>query len=173
MSKKIIKIEQIEEGGKNEKGDIVDKLWKLYFESKEVRILDKRQLKDLAKSGTSPPKTIFSVTRWGSTFPATLTDKVFHWWIIVYEDKNHTVLLTNAFYDLLYQGHRNEEDKIDNDKIKIEAPPNPALFTERITTPEEKEEIKRLRQEIDAEEAFKLGLHLHDDEKEEIKEENK
>tara|TARA_R100001594_G_scaffold17047_5_gene34907 strand:+ start:1085 stop:1606 length:522 start_codon:yes stop_codon:yes gene_type:complete len=173
MSKKIIKIEQIEEGGKNEKGDIVDKLWKLYFESKEVRILDKRQLKDLAQSGTSPPKTIFSVTRWGSTFPATLTDKVFHWWIIVYEDKNHTVLLPNAFYDLLYQGHRNEEDKIDNDKIKIEAPPNPALFTERITTPEEKEEIKRLRQEIDAEEAFKLGLHLHDDEKEEIKEENK
>ena len=173
MSNKIIKIEQIEEGGKNEKGDIVDKLWKLYFESKEVRILDKRQLKDLAQSGTSPPKTIFSVTRWSSTFPATLTDKVFHWWIIVYEDKNHTVLLPNAFYDLLYQGHRNEEDKIDNDKIKIEAPPNPALFTERITTPEEKEEIKRLRQEIDAEEAFKLGLHLHDDEIEEIKKENK
>ena len=173
MSKKIIKIEQIEEGGKNEKGDIVDKLWKLYFESKDERILDKRQLKDLAQSGTSPPKTIFSVTRWGSTFPATLTDKVFHWWIIVYEDKNHTVLLPNAFYDLLYQGHRNEEDKTDIDKVKFEAPPNPALFTERITTPEEKEEIARLRQEIDSDEAFKLGLHLHDDEIEEIEKDNK
>ena len=167
MSKKIIKIEQIEEGGKNEKGDIVDKLWKLYFEEEEQRILDKTQLKELAQSGTSPPKTIYSVTRWGSTFKETLTDKVFYWWLIVYEDKNHTVLLPRAFYDLLYQGHRNEEDKKDIDKVKAEAPVNPALFeqTKRITTPEEKEEIKRLRQEIDGEEAFRLGIHLHDDEK--------
>ena len=71
------------------------------------------------------------------------------------------------------EGHRNEEDKTDIDKVKFEAPPNPALFTERITTPEEKEEIARLRQEIDSDEAFKLGLHLHDDEIEEIEKDNK
>ena len=48
MSKKIIKIEQIEEGGKNEKGVVVDKLWKLYFENNQYpRILDKTQLKEL------------------------------------------------------------------------------------------------------------------------------
>ena len=161
MTKKIISIEQIEEGGKNEKGVVVDKLWKLNFENDEYpRILDKTQLKELAQSGTSPPKSIFSVTRWGSTFPPTLTDKTFYWWLIVYEDKSHTVLLPLEFYELLYQGHKKEEVE----KVKLEAPPNPALFTERITTPEEKEEIKRLRQEIDSEEAFKLGLHLHDDE---------
>ena len=45
------------------------------------------------------------------------------------------------------------------------------MFTDRITTPEEKEEIKTLRKELDAEEAFKLGLHLHDDEIEEAKNE--
>ena len=164
MSKKIKGIEQIEEGGKNEKGVQVDKLWKLSFENEEIpRILDKTQLQELAQSGTSPPKSIFSVTRWGSTFSPTLTDKTFYWWIIVYDDRNHTVLLPPEFYELLYQGHKKEEDE----KIKVEAPPNPALFTERITTQKEKEEIKKFRQEMDSNEAFEIGLHLHDDEKQE------
>jgi hypothetical protein len=169
MSKKIIKIEQIEEGGKNEKGVQVDKLWKLYFENHEVpRILDKTQLQELAQKGTSPPKSVFSATRWGSTFSPTLTDKTFYWWILVYDDRSHAVLLPGEFYDLLYEGHRKEQEEL---HPKAEAPPNPALFTERITTLEEKEEIKQLREELDANEAFKLGLHLHDDETEEAKNE--
>jgi len=166
MSKKIIKIEQIEEGGKNEKGVVVDKLWKLYFEDTEApRILDKTQLQELAQKGTSPPKSIFSVTRWGSTFSPTLTEKTFYWWIIIYDDRNHTVLLPNEFYDLLYEGHRKEEEEL---HPKKETPiDNPFLFTDRITTPEEKEELKTLRKEVDANEAFKIGLHLHDNEIEE------
>ena len=166
MSKKIIKIEQIEEGGKNEKGVVVDKLWKLYFENHEVpRIVDKTQLQELAQKGTSPPKSIFSVTRWGSTFSPTLTDKTFYWWIVIYDDRSHTVLLPNEFYDLLYEGHRKEEEEL---HPKKETPiDNPFLFTDRITTPEEKEELKTLRKELDADEAFRIGLHLHDDEIEE------
>ena len=78
------------------------------------------------------------------------------------------MLLPSKFYDLIYEGHRKEQEELNP---KVEAPPNPALFTERITTPEEKEEIKTLRKELDAEEAFKLGLHLHDDEIEEAKNE--
>ena len=110
MSKKIIKIEQIEEGGKNEKGVVVDKLRKLYFNNHEVtRIVDKTQLQELAQKGTSPPKSIFSVTRWGSNLSPTLTDKTFYWWIVIYDDRSHTVLLPNEFYDLLYEGHRKEE----------------------------------------------------------------
>jgi hypothetical protein len=162
MSKKIIKIEQIEEGGKNEKGVIVDKLWKLFFENDEnPRILDKTQLKELAQSGTSPPKSLFSVTRWGSTFKPTLTDQTFYWWILVYEDKSHAVLLSKEFYELLYQGHKKEEEET----TRIEPPLNPALFTERITTEEEKKEIQDLRKKLDPEEALRIGLHLHDDER--------
>ena len=165
MSKKIIKIEQIEEGGKNEKGVVVDKLWKLYFENHEVpRIVDKTQLQELAQKGTSPPKSIFSVTRWGSTFSPTLTDKTFYWWIVIYDDRSHTVLLPNEFYDLLYEGHRKEEEEL---HPKKETPiDNPFLFTDRITTSEEKKEIENLRKQIDADEAFRIGLHLNDDEKE-------
>ena len=170
MSKKIIKIEQIEEGGKNEKGVVVDKLWKLYFEDIEApRILDKTQLQELAQKGTSPPKSIFSVTRWGSTFSPTLTDKTFYWWIVIYDDRSHTVLLPNEFYDLLYEGHRKEEEEL---HPKKETPiDNPFLFTDRITTSEEKKEIKNLRKQIDADEAFRIGLHLNDDEIEEAENE--
>ena len=53
---------------------------------------------------------------------------------------------------------------------ELMAPQNPALFSEKITTPEEKEEINDLRKKLDPEEAFKIGLHLHDHEKEEKKE---
>ena len=171
MSKKIKGIEQIEEGGKNEKGVQVDKLWKLSFENEEMpRILDKTQLQELAQSGTSPPKSIFSVTRWGSTFSPTLTEKTFYWWIIVYDDRNHTVLLPNEFYDLLYEGHRKEEpekEEITGGRGDISKAVSGVMNPPRITTPEEKEEIKLLRKQIDADMAFSLGLHLNDDEKQE------
>ena len=49
-------------------------------------------------------------------------------------------------------------------------PQNPALFTNRVTTTAEKEEINDLRKKLDPEDAFKIGLHLHDHEKEEMKE---
>jgi len=167
MSKKIIKIEQIDKGGLNESGVQVDKLWELHFENQvNSRKLDYTQILHYLTKGTSPPKSVYAFKKWESTFFN--SDKIHYWWCIVYDDKDHILLLPPKFYDLIYEGHRKEQEELNP---KVEAPPNPALFTERITTPEEKEEIKTLRKEIDAEEAFKLGLHLHDDEIEEAKNE--
>ena len=167
MSKKIIKIEQIDKGGLNESGVQVDKLWELHFENQvNSRKLDYTQILHYLTKGTSPPKSVYAFKKWESTFFN--SDKIHYWWCIVYDDKDHILLLPPKFYDLIYEGHRKEQEELNP---KVEAPPNPALFTERITTPEEKEEIKTLRKELDAEEAFKLGLHLHDDEIEEAKNE--
>ena len=167
MSKKIIKIEQIDKGGLNESGVQVDKLWELHFENQvNSRKLDYTQILHYLTKGTSPPKSVYAFKKWESTFFN--SDKIHYWWCIVYDDKDHILLLPPKFYDLIYEGHRKEQEELNP---KVEAPPNPALFTERITTPEEKKEIETLRKELDAEEAFKLGLHLHDDEIEEAKNE--
>ena len=58
MSKKIIKIEQVDKGGLNESGVQVDKLWNLYFENQQnARSLDYTQLLQYLTKGTSPPKS--------------------------------------------------------------------------------------------------------------------
>ena len=164
MSKKIIKIEQIDKGGENENGVQVDKLWELHFENQiSSRKLDYTQVLSYLTKGTSPPKSVYAFKRWETTF--TTTDKIHYWGCLVYDDKAQVLLLTQKYYDLIFEGHRKEEEEL---HPKKKAPiDNPFLFTDRITTPEEKEEIKTLRKELDADEAFKLGLHLHDDEIEE------
>ena len=166
MSKKIIKIEQIDKGGLNESGIEVDKLWELHFENQiNPRILDSTQILHYLTKGTSPSRNIHHFRKWESKCKETIHN---HWCIVYSNPIDHSLLLPSKFYDLIYEGHRKEQEELNP---RVEAPPNPALFTERITTPEEKEEIKTLRKELDADEAFKLGLHLHDDEIEEAKNE--
>ena len=80
------------------------------------------------------------------------------------------MLLPNEFYDLLYEGHRKEEpekEEITGGRGDISKAVSGVMNPPRITTPEEKEEIKLLRKQIDADMAFSLGLHLNDDEKQE------
>ena len=167
MSKKIIKIEQIDKGGLNESGVQVDKLWELHFENQvNSRKLDYTQILHYLTKGTSPPKSVYAFKKWESTFFN--SDKIHYWWCIVYDDKDHILLLPPKFYDLIYEGHRKEQEELNP---KVEAPPNPALFTEKITTTEEKKEIKDFRDKFDPDEAFRIGLHLHDDEIEEAKNE--
>ena len=189
MSKEIKIIEQIEEGGLNPKSNIrEEKLWKLYFEDEsEPRTLGRTKMLEYLSKGTMPPKTAFSFKKWDLTIPfpeleevnetyniSIPTKKIARTWAVVYDDKRHIQLISKDFYALITNGHKNKDkEKKEELNPKVEAPPNPALFTERITTPEEKEELKKLRENIDADEAFKLGLHLHDDEIEEIKKENK
>ena len=167
MSKKIIKIEQIDKGGLNESGIEVDKLWELHFENQiNPRILDSTQILHYLTKGTSPSRNIHHFRKWESKCKETIHN---HWCIVYSNPIDHSLLLPSKFYDLIYEGHRKEEEE---SNPKKETPiDNPFLFTDRITTPEEKEEIKTLRKELDAEEAFKLGLHLHDDEIEEAKNE--
>ncbi len=173
MSKEIKIIEQIEEGGLNPKSNIrEEKLWKLYFEDEsEPRTLGRTKMLEYLSKGTLPHKTVDNFKKWEVK---TLSGNQIRLWSVTYDDKQTFVLISKDFYTLLTNGHKNKDkEKKEELNPKREAPPNPALFTERITTPEEKEELKKLRENIDADEAFKLGLHLHDDEIEEIKKENK
>ncbi|ANS04603.1 hypothetical protein [uncultured Mediterranean phage] len=137
MSKKIIKIDQIDKGGLNENDVQVDKLWELYFENEvNPRSLDYSQLLHYLTKGTSPPKSVYSFKRWESTFQS--TDKVHYWWCVVYDDKDHILLLPNKFYDLIYEGHRREDEEKNTAVITRTTPENPFLFT---TPQEEKKEI--------------------------------
>ena len=166
MSKKIIKIEQIDKGGLNESGIEVDKLWELHFENQiNPRILDSTQILHYLTKGTSPSRNIHHFRKWESKCKDTIHN---HWCIVYSNPIDHSLLLPSKFYDLIYEGHRKEEESNPKKETPID---NPFLFTDRITTPEEKKEIETLRKELDAEEAFKLGLHLHDDEIEEAKNE--
>ncbi len=141
MSKKIIKIEQIDKGGLNESGVQVDKLWNLYLEDQQTaRSLDYSQLLQYLTKGTSPPKSVYSFKRWESTFQS--TDRVHYWWCIVYDDKDHILLLPNKFYDLIYEGHRKQEEEEKAAVITRTAPENPVLYT---TSQEEKKEIEEGR----------------------------
>ena len=111
MSKKIIKINQLDQGGLNENDLQVDKRWELYFEGCESpRILDNTQMLHYLTKGTSPPKNIHHFRRWQTTF--TSSDKVHTWWGIVYSDPiDHDLLLPDKFYNLIYEGHRKEEEE--------------------------------------------------------------
>tara|TARA_B100000700_G_C14752447_1_gene718215 strand:- start:21 stop:521 length:501 start_codon:yes stop_codon:yes gene_type:complete len=166
MSKKIIKIEQIDKGGLNESGIEVDKLWELHFENQiNPRILDSTQILHYLTKGTSPSRNIHHFRKWESKCKDTIHN---HWCIVYSNPIDHSLLLPNKFYDLIYEGHRKEQEELNP---KVEVPPNPAIFTEKITTTEEKKEIKDFRDKFDPDEAFRIGLHLHDDEIEEAKNE--
>ena len=166
MSKKIIKIEQIDKGGLNESGIEVDKLWELHFENQiNPRILDSTQILHYLTKGTSPSRNIHHFRKWESKCKETIHN---HWCIVYSNPIDHSLLLPSKFYDLIYEGHRKEQEELNP---RVEAPPNPALFTEKITTTEEKKEIKDFRDKFDPDEAFRIGLHLHDDEIEEAKNE--
>ena len=78
MSKKIIKIEQIDKGGLNESGVQVDKLWELHFENQvNSRKLDYTQILHYLTKGTSPPKSVYAFKKWESTFFN--SDKIHYW----------------------------------------------------------------------------------------------
>ena len=107
-------------------------------------------------------------------FFITNTEKKYTIWVLVFQENYEDVILsTKQLREKLYIGHqRRDEEKLKDVYIakETQAPQNPALFTNRVTTTAEKEEINDLRKKLDPEDAFKIGLHLHDHEKEEMKE---
>ena len=109
MSKKIIRINQIDLGGENENGLKVDKLWELYFENEEApRILDNTQMLHYLTKGTSPPKNVHHFRRWQSKCQTAVH---IHWCIVYSDPLDHDLLLPDKFYNLIYEGHRKEEEE--------------------------------------------------------------
>ena len=170
MSKEIIDITQIDEGGQNPRTNLFEKpLWELHFINGEKRILGKVKMEEYISKAFA--KTLHHFNK---KFFITNTEKKYTIWVLVFQENYEDVnLSTKQLREKLYIGHqRRDEEKLKDVYIAKEkqAPQNPALFTNRVTTTAEKEEINDLRKKLDPEDAVKLGLHLHDHEKEEMKE---
>ena len=167
MSKVITTVIQRDAGGENPKSKLFEQpLWELHLEDGEIRILGKPKMEEYLSKSSG--KTVHHFIKRISILK---DERKIVQWNIVFVDYDCILLSTKELCSKLFLGHqRKDEEKYKQLEEELKAkgsPLNPALFisTPRITTPQEKEEIKRLRQEIDGEEAFKLGIHLHDDEK--------
>ena len=143
MTKKIENIELLSDGVVNPITNIhEEKLWKIFFEDSDTRLLGRNQMTHYLSKGTVPAKTVHSFKKWDIT--TTLGSQV-RTWVIVYDDKSHVQLVNKDFYSLISNGHKNEMEEI---KEKHTSPTNPVLFTEKVTTVEEKKEVEEFRNRV-------------------------
>ena len=150
MTKTIINIVQNDSGGTNPDTHAhEDKIWELTFDDNDTTKLTRMKMMELLTKGTVPTKTVHSFRKWELT---TTHGAHIRTWVIVYDDKSHVQLTNHDFYSLLSNGHSNrgEESKVEEPKKEISAPVNPVLFGDRksITTSEEQEKLKELRENI-------------------------
>ena len=153
MTKTIKSIVQNDSGGTNPDTHAhEDKIWELTFDDNDTTNLTRMKMMELLTKGTVPTKTVHSFRKWELT---TTHGAHIRTWVIVYDDKSHVQLTNTDFYSLLSNGHSNKEDEVkeikhDEPKKETGAPPNPALFGDRksITTSEEQEQLKELRENI-------------------------
>ena len=143
MTKKINNIELLSDGGVNPTTNIPEeKLWKILFDDADTRLLGRHQMIHYLSKGTVPAKTVHSFKKWDIT--TTMGNQV-RTWVIVYDDKSHVQLVNKDFYALISNGHKNEMEEI---KEKHTSPTNPVLFTEKVTTVEEKQEVEEFRNKV-------------------------
>ena len=148
MTKTIVNIVQNDSGGTNPDTHAhEDKIWELTFEDNDTTNLTRMKMMELLTKGTVPTKTVHSFRKWELT---TTHGAHIRTWVVVYDDKSHVQLTNTYFYSLLSNGHKNrgEEPKVEEPKKESSAPVNPVLFQEKksLTTPEEREQLKELRQ---------------------------
>ena len=119
MSKTIVRIDQISDGGKTPETDITeDVLWTLHFDNNGgVRIIGKIQMLEYLTSGTSPIKNVHSFKKWDIK---TTQGNEIRTWVIVYDDHTHVQLVNKDFYSLIANGHRNKEELMDLEKEELE-----------------------------------------------------
>ena len=150
MTKTIINIVQNDSGGTNPDTHAhEDKIWELTFEDNDTTNLTRMKMMVLLTKGTVPTKPVHSIRKWELT---TTHGAHIRTWVVVYDDKSHVQLTNTDFYSLLSNGHKNrgEEPKVEEPKKESSAPVNPVLFEEKksTTTPEEREQLKELREGI-------------------------
>ena len=119
MSKTIVRIDQMSDGGINPETDITeDVLWTLHFDNNGgVRTLGKIQMLEYLTSGTSPIKNVHSFKKWDIK---TTQGNEIRTWVIVYDDHTHVQLINKDFYSLIANGHRNKEESVDLEKQEPE-----------------------------------------------------
>ena len=116
MSKTIVRIDQMSDGGINPETDITeDVLWTLHFDNDGgTRILGKIQMLTYLTAGTSPIKNVHSFKKWDIK---TRLGHIIRTWVVVYDDKSHVQLTNDSFYALLMNGHRNKEEEKEPEEV--------------------------------------------------------
>ena len=162
MSKTIVRIDQISDGGINPETNITeDVLWTLHFDNNEgVRNLGRNQMLEYLTSGTSPIKNVHSFKKWDIT---TTQGSEVRTWVVVYDDHTHVQLVNRDFYTLISNGHRNKEELVnvaneEPDEI-IDSSQRGAVSkaiqqvqeeaqAERITSTDEREKVDSFRDKV-------------------------
>ena len=160
MSKTIVHIDQISDGGTNPETNIMEEvLWTLLFDNDEgTRILGRSQMLEYLTAGTSPIKNVHSFKKWEIK---TRLGHTIRTWVVVYDDKSHVQLNNDSFYSLLTNGHRNKEEEkkesIDTEEViesqrgaisKAIQQAQEEAQADRITSREEKEELSTFRDQV-------------------------
>ena len=162
MSKTIVRIDQISDGGINPETNITeDVLWTLHFDNNGgVRTLGRNQMLEYLTSGTSPIKNVHSFKKWDIT---TTQGSEIRTWVVVYDDHTHVQLVNRDFYTLISNGHRNKEELVnvaneEPDEI-IDSSQRGAVSkaiqqvqeeaqAERITSTDEREKVDSFRDKV-------------------------
>ena len=149
MSKEIVEIKQIDEGGENPKTKLFEKpLWKLTFDDYTTRILGKPKIEEYLSKAYE--NTVHHFTRRTSLLK---DERKIVQWSVVFCDYTDHLLSSSELCKKLALGHqRKDEEKYKkHEKHMAETHPvNPVLFSERksLTTDEERKELDEYRNQI-------------------------
>ena len=134
MSKNIINIVQLDQGGTNPKSELFEQpLWELHFEDEDKRILGKAKMEEYLSKGYN--NTVYQFKRWTANTPSGTEVRL---WAVVFTDNSHDLCVANKFYQMLKVGHqRKDEEKYKEIEEKLHLkrlPENTALFHQKSTT---------------------------------------
>jgi len=151
MSKEIVKLTQIDEGGNNPKSGLYEKpLWELEFADGEKRILGKPKMEEYISKAYNN-----TVHHFNKRISKLYDDRKIIQWSIVFIDYQDVLLSTKELCNMLYLGHqRKDEEKykdLDEKLAKRGTPQNEALFHPYKPNPypylaKEREELDKLRE---------------------------
>tara|TARA_R100001126_G_scaffold98209_2_gene72249 strand:+ start:134 stop:610 length:477 start_codon:yes stop_codon:yes gene_type:complete len=150
MTKKIITITQNNDGDTNPKTKLFEQpVWVLELEDGEQRVLGKEKMEEYLSKGYE--KTVHAFKRWVMTSGSGAEISAY---CVVFTDKSHDLVPTVKIKEQIFNGHKRKDlekyQQLERE-LKEKSELNPALFhpvKDSITTPEEKEMLKKFREEV-------------------------
>jgi len=149
MTKHILQIEELSEGGENPKTKVHEKTaWRIKFFDGEEKILVKYKIIEYLSMAYRKAVGHFEKR----TVETTSGNSVVVWFIIFQDGESGDLLGKNEFCTKLADGHmqRNQEDV-----KQFQAPQSP-IFTEPITSPEDRIKVDKFRDQVKEDEYKEL-----------------